>query len=223
MSGYWRRFRLQYRIGNKEVEVDLWGLLGMCIPTWVKFCLLSRRKVILQIFILNHSGWAWPILKKLIPGFSDVCLSWLRTQKMNFKTVSLSSNCRLREKVAGRFRQWLLGGPRDPKRRGHVEITTAEMVSVRENSSQQNSQKTVFTQIFRRNFWLWNICQNIFDTSWDFERDKFTGKCFLQNLEKWRGYWVPETLVEHSKTRNEHGSGTQIAPLRALISMYNSD
>jgi hypothetical protein len=30
----------------------------------------------------------------------------------------------------------------------HVEIITAEMVSVCENSSQQNSQKTVFTQIF---------------------------------------------------------------------------
>jgi hypothetical protein len=24
------------------------------------------------------------------------------------------------------------------------------------------------------------------------------------------GYWVPETLVEQSKTRNGHGSGTQI-------------
>jgi hypothetical protein len=24
------------------------------------------------------------------------------------------------------------------------------------------------------------------------------------------GYWVPETLVEQSKTQNEHGSGTQI-------------
>jgi hypothetical protein len=60
-----------------------------------------------------------------------------------------------------------------------VEIITAEMASVRENSSQQNSQKTVFTQIFLRTFW--------------------------------RGYWVvPETLVEQSKTRNEHGSGTQI-------------
>jgi hypothetical protein len=29
-----------------------------------------------------------------------------------------------------------------------VEIITAEMVSVRENSSQQNTKKTVFTQIF---------------------------------------------------------------------------
>jgi hypothetical protein len=42
--------------------------------------------------------------------------------------------------------------------------------------------KELFTQIFLRNFWLWDICQNIFDTSWDFKRDKFSGKWFFKNL-----------------------------------------
>jgi hypothetical protein len=36
----------------------------------------------------------------------------------------------------------------------HVEIITAEMVSVRKNSSQQNSQKLYLLNIFLRNFWL---------------------------------------------------------------------
>jgi hypothetical protein len=62
------------------------------------------------------------------------------------------------------------------------------MVSVRENSSQQNSQKTVFTQIFLITFWF--------------------------VLKSEGGYWVPETLVEQSKTRNGHGSGTQIGVRR---------
>jgi hypothetical protein len=34
--------------------------------------------------------------------------------------------------------------------------------------------------------------------------------CFSRILKGEGGYWVPETLVEQSKTRNEHGSGTQI-------------
>jgi hypothetical protein len=33
---------------------------------------------------------------------------------------------------------------------------------------------------------------------------------FSRILKSEGGYWVPETLVEQSKTRNEHGSGTQI-------------
>jgi hypothetical protein len=33
---------------------------------------------------------------------------------------------------------------------------------------------------------------------------------FSRILKSEVGYWVPETLVEQSKTRNEHGSGTQI-------------
>jgi hypothetical protein len=33
---------------------------------------------------------------------------------------------------------------------------------------------------------------------------------FLRILKSEGGYWVPETLVEQSKTWNEHGSGTQI-------------
>jgi hypothetical protein len=104
LSGYGRRFWLQYPTGNKEIDVDLSGLLGMCIPTWVKFGLFSRRKVILQISIVNHSGWAWPIRLQLWKdsshGFSDVCISWLRMmQKMHFKTVTQSSNSCLMEKV----------------------------------------------------------------------------------------------------------------------------
>jgi hypothetical protein len=59
------------------------------------------------------------------------------------------------------------------------------MVSVRENSSQQNSQKTVFSVINSRE------------------------SGFSRILKSEGGYWVPET-VEQSKTRNEHGSGTQI-------------
>jgi hypothetical protein len=45
-------------------------------------------------------------------------------------------------------------GSKFSKLHWHVEIIAAEMVSVRENSSQQNSQKTVFIQIFLRTFWL---------------------------------------------------------------------
>jgi hypothetical protein len=33
---------------------------------------------------------------------------------------------------------------------------------------------------------------------------------FSRILKSEGGYWVPETLVEKSKTRNRHGSGTQI-------------
>jgi hypothetical protein len=102
--------------------------------------LFSRRKVIIQISIVNHSGWAWPIRFQFWKGSSrnypDVCLSWQRMQKMHFKRVPLSSNCRLREKVPRfvvgsarekpllsldhwgffkTFPKWLLGGPRDPK------------------------------------------------------------------------------------------------------------
>jgi hypothetical protein len=33
---------------------------------------------------------------------------------------------------------------------------------------------------------------------------------FSRILKSEGGYWVPETLVEQSKTRNEHGSRTQI-------------
>jgi hypothetical protein len=58
------------------------------------------------------------------------------------------------------------------------------MVYVRENSSQQNSQKTVFTQDFSYNFLVIKHFVKIFDTSRDFERDKFTGKWFFKNLEK---------------------------------------
>jgi hypothetical protein len=34
---------------------------------------------------------------------------------------------------------------------------------------------------------------------------------FSRILKSEGGYWFPETLVEQSKTQNEHGSGTQIA------------
>jgi hypothetical protein len=160
MSGNRGRVRLQHRTRYKEIEVDLSGRLGMCILTWVKFCLFSRRKIILQISIVNHSGWPWPIQLQFWKGssqcLSDVCLSWLRMQKMHFKTVSPSSNCRLRPKVAGdvfpiflvgsanekrcwklvwtfgkkfqTFPKWVLGGPMEPKRRG---VPTTYYVVVR--------------------------------------------------------------------------------------------
>jgi hypothetical protein len=109
LSGYWRRFRLQYRTGNREVEVDLLGLLGMCIPTCMGQILpvFKTKGHPSNIHTVNRSGWAWPIRlqfwKVSSLGFSDVCLIWQKIQKMFFKTVSLSGNCRLRKKVAGRF------------------------------------------------------------------------------------------------------------------------
>jgi hypothetical protein len=65
----------------------------------------------------------------------------------------------------------------------HVEIITAEMVSVRENSSQQNSQKTVFTRFFLELFGYKTFIKIYFILR-DFQRDKFTGKWFFKNLEK---------------------------------------
>jgi adenine-specific DNA methylase len=66
------RFRLQYRTGNKEVDDDLSGLLDMCIPNWVKFCLFSKTKS-LPSNIHSKSQWMSmtnlvAVLKSLIPG-----------------------------------------------------------------------------------------------------------------------------------------------------------
>ena len=87
-SSYSRGFRLQGNTGNWEVQVDLWGLLGTCIPTWVKFCLFSRGKVAVEIFIVNHGGWAWLVRlqfwKGSFLGYPDMCLSWQRMQKIHF-------------------------------------------------------------------------------------------------------------------------------------------
>jgi hypothetical protein len=56
------------------------------------------------------------------------------------------------------------------------------MVSVRKNSSQQNSQKTVFTQLFGyKTFVKIYFIRTEHDK---FERDKFTGKWFFKNLVK---------------------------------------
>jgi hypothetical protein len=35
---------ISYKQYNKEIEVDLSGILGMCIQTWVKFCPFSINK-----------------------------------------------------------------------------------------------------------------------------------------------------------------------------------
>jgi hypothetical protein len=85
---------------SRLIFMDFWACVFR--PTWVRLCLFSRR-VILQISIVNHIGWAWPIQLQFWKGsssdFSDV-YSLQRMQKMHlYKTVSLSSNCRLREKV----------------------------------------------------------------------------------------------------------------------------
>jgi hypothetical protein len=56
MSGHRRSFNLQYCTGYKEVEVDLSGHLGMCIPTWVRFCLLRRKGHPSISIIVKHSG-----------------------------------------------------------------------------------------------------------------------------------------------------------------------
>jgi hypothetical protein len=70
-SDYRRRSWLQYHTGNKEIEVELWGCLGRCIPTSVKFHLSSSRKI--------HSKSQWmsmanpfAVLKRLFPGLSQL-------------------------------------------------------------------------------------------------------------------------------------------------------
>jgi hypothetical protein len=39
---------------------------------------------------------------------------------------------------------------------------------------------------------------------------------FSRFLKSEGGYWVPETLLQQSKTRNGHGSGTQIGRMNAI-------
>jgi hypothetical protein len=92
----------------------------------------------------------------------------------------------------------------------HDEIITAEMVSVRENSSQQNSQKTVFTQIFFVIFGYKTFVKIYLILPEILSVINSQESVFSRILKSDGGYWVPETLVEQSKTRNEHGSGTQI-------------
>jgi hypothetical protein len=78
-----------------------------------------------------------------------------------------------------------------------------------ENSSQQNSQKTVFTQFlleifgYKRFVKIYLILPEILSVI----NSQESG--FSRILKSEGGYWVPETLVDQSKTRNEHGSGTQ--------------
>jgi hypothetical protein len=92
----------------------------------------------------------------------------------------------------------------------HVEIITAEMVSVRENSSQQNRQKQYLLRLFleilgyKTFVKIYLILPEILSVI----NSRECG--FTRILKSEGGYWVPETLVEQSKTRNEHGSGTQI-------------
>jgi hypothetical protein len=88
------------------------------------------------------------------------------------------------------------------------------MVSVRENSSQQNSQKTVFfLSLFGYRTYL------IRTENLSVINSRESG--FSRILKNEGGYWVPETFVEESKTRNGHGSGTQIGrqypPRRSLV------
>jgi hypothetical protein len=43
---------------------------------------------------------------------------------------------------------------------------------------------------------------------------------FSRMLKSEGDYWVPETLVEQSKTWNEHGSGTQIGFVHSWASKH---
>jgi hypothetical protein len=89
----------------------------------------------------------------------------------------------------------------------HVEIITAKMVSVRENSSQQKSQKTVFIlelfgyKTFVKIYLIRTEILSVINSR---------KSVFLRILKSEGGYWVPEILVEQSKTRNEHGSGPRL-------------
>jgi hypothetical protein len=84
------------------------------------------------------------------------------------------------------------------------------MVSVRENSSQQNSQKQYLLRFFLKIFGyktfvkIYLILPEILSVI----NSRESG--FSRILKSEGGFWVPETLVEQSKTQNEHGSGTQI-------------
>jgi hypothetical protein len=79
----------------------------------------------------------------------------------------------------------------------HVEIITAEMVSIREYSSQQNSQKNCIYSDFSYKFLV--ILPEILSVI----NSRESG--FSRILKRERA--IGCTFVEQSKMRNEHGSG----------------
>jgi hypothetical protein len=87
------------------------------------------------------------------------------------------------------------------------------MVSVCKNSSQQNSQKNsiyfgykTFVKIY-----LILLLTEILSVI-NSRESGFSRILKSEGGKSEGGYWAPETLVEQSKTRNEHGYGTQITP-----------
>jgi hypothetical protein len=88
----------------------------------------------------------------------------------------------------------------------HVEIITAEMVSVREIAKKQYLLRFFLEILGYKTFVkIYLIRTEILSVI----NSRESG--FSRILKSEGGYWVPETLVEQSKTGNEHGSGTQIA------------
>jgi hypothetical protein len=92
----------------------------------------------------------------------------------------------------------------------HVEIITAEMVSVRENSSKQTSRKEYLLRSFFEMFGYKTFVKIYLILPEILGVINWRESGFSRILKSKGGYWVPETLVEQSKTRNEHGSGTHI-------------
>jgi hypothetical protein len=91
----------------------------------------------------------------------------------------------------------------DPNFPNFIGIITAKMVSVHENSSEQNSQKTVFTQIFLnlRLFGFKTFVKIYLIRTEILSVINSQESGFSRILKSEGGYWVPETLVEQSKTR----------------------
>jgi hypothetical protein len=75
---------------------------------------------------------------------------------------------------------------------------------VRENSSQQNSQKQYLLRFFLEIFGYKTFVKIYLILP------EILSVINSRILKSEGGYWVPTTLVEQSKTRNEHGPGTQI-------------
>jgi hypothetical protein len=76
----------------------------------------------------------------------------------------------------------------------------------------QNSQKTVFALRFFLELFGYKTFVKIYLIRTEILSVINSQESVFSRILKSEGgyYWVPETLVEQSKTRNEHGSGTHI-------------
>jgi hypothetical protein len=85
------------------------------------------------------------------------------------------------------------------------------MVSVRENCSQLAEKKYLLRSFFGYKTFDFDLILSVINS-------RESG--FSRILKSEGGYWVPEILVEQSKTRNEHGSGTQIELGRPTVTNW---